>query len=224
MVEYTQYTNAYCWNEFSTRTQWILAIAGSAIPLIRPWPKISWCIPEFTGWSWHHDHLFWDEFIVVISPHTSPPRSPRNSHRVEASLQALPPQKKLRPLLCDLEVGTLGTQTSGWMGGWGDLGEGENNGRTRLKGSNDSNADIIGWLYDGDNIKTCTVQPIIWIGFVQNAGPRLVAIQSWRNWEGQQWSRTHCLHGRWWRDHSGYLVYQSNAEIHLMKHWECLNQ
>lgn len=26
-----------------------------------------------------------------------------NSHRVEASLQALPPQKKLRPLLCDLE-------------------------------------------------------------------------------------------------------------------------
>eukprot|EP00435_Cladocopium_sp_Y103_P068433 s689_g31.t1 len=31
------------------------------------------------------------------------PEHRRNSHRVEASLQALPPQKKLRPLLCDLE-------------------------------------------------------------------------------------------------------------------------
>ena len=28
----------------------------------------------------------------------------RNSHKVEASLSALPPQKKLRPLLCDLEA------------------------------------------------------------------------------------------------------------------------
>ena len=59
MVQYIQYTNAYCWNECSTRTQWILAIAGSAAylsfatqnildPRIHRLIMASW--PPFLGW------------------------------------------------------------------------------------------------------------------------------------------------------------------------------